>query len=60
MNDAQIAALVTYLRSHFSSQPAWTDVERIVAAARRTQTASLQTSAGARNAPAEPSQREKP
>ncbi len=60
MSDAQIAALLNYLRSRFSSQPAWTDVESIVAEARRTQTAFLQTTAGARNAPADPSQRDKP
>jgi mono/diheme cytochrome c family protein len=60
MSDAQIAALLKYLRSRFSGQPAWSDVEKIVAEARRTQTAYLETSAGARNAPADPSQRDKP
>jgi mono/diheme cytochrome c family protein len=60
MNDAQIAALVNYLRARFSSKPAWTDVESIVSEARRTQTALLQTSAGPANAPADPSQRDKP
>jgi mono/diheme cytochrome c family protein len=65
MSDAQIAALVTYLRSRFSSQPAWSAVEKTVADARRQETASqatasLETSAGARNAPAGPSQRDKP
>src|SRR5215475_7635758 len=60
MNDAQIAALLNYLRSRFSSQPAWTDVERVVAEARRTQTVHLETSADARNAPADPVQRDKP
>ena len=60
MSDAQIAALLNYLRSRFSSQPAWSDVENIVAEARRTQTAYLETSAGARNAPADPPQRDKP
>jgi mono/diheme cytochrome c family protein len=60
MSDAQIAALLTYLRSRFSSEPAWSDAEKIVAEARRTQTAYLETSAGARNAPAEPTQRDKP
>ena len=60
MSDAQVAALLTYLRARFTSQPAWTDIERVVAEARRTQTAFLQTSTGARNAPAEPSQRDKP
>jgi mono/diheme cytochrome c family protein len=60
MSDTQIAALLNYLRSRFSSQPAWSNVESIVAEARRTQTAFLQTTAGARNAPADPSQRDKP
>jgi len=60
MSDAQIAALLTYLRSRFSSQPAWTDIEKIVVEARRAQTAYLETSAGARNAPADPAQRDKP
>jgi len=60
MSNAQIAALLTYLRSRFSSQPGWSDVEKIVADARRNETAFLETSAGARHAPAEPSQRDKP
>jgi len=65
MSDAQIATLLTYLRSRFSSQPAWSDVEKTVADARRQETssqatASLETSAGARHAPADPSQRDKP
>jgi mono/diheme cytochrome c family protein len=58
MSDAQIALLLNYLRSRFSNQPAWTDVEKTVEDARRTQTAFLQTSAGARNA--DPAQRDKP
>jgi mono/diheme cytochrome c family protein len=53
MNDAQIAALLTYLRSRFSDQPAWRDLERAVAEARRTQTAFFQMSAGPHSAPAE-------
>ncbi len=61
MNDAQIASLVNYLRSRFSSQPAWTGVEKAVKDARATETASLQPSAGARQAPlADPAQRAKP
>jgi mono/diheme cytochrome c family protein len=60
MSDAQIATLLTYLRSRFSSQPAWSDVEKTVADARRKETVSLETSAGARNAPVDPSQRDKP
>jgi len=60
MNDAQIAALLNYLRSRFSSQPAWTGVEKMIKDARGAETAFLQTSAGARNAPADPAQRAKP
>jgi len=60
MSDAQIASLLSYLRSRFSSAPAWNDVETIVAEARRTQTVYLDTSAGPSNAPADPAQRDKP
>ena len=60
MNDGQIAALLTYLRSRFSNQPAWSGVEKTVADARRRQTVLLQTSPGPQNAPAEPTQRDKP
>ena len=54
MTDDQIAALLNYLRARFSSQPAWTGVEKTVADARRTQTVFLQTSPGPRNGPADP------
>jgi mono/diheme cytochrome c family protein len=60
MDDAQIAVLANYLRSRFSHLAAWTDVEKTVEEARRTETALLQSSAGARNAPADPTQRDKP
>jgi mono/diheme cytochrome c family protein len=60
MSDTQITALLTYLRSRFGRQPAWSDLETVVAEARRTQTASLDTSADARNASADPAQRAKP
>jgi mono/diheme cytochrome c family protein len=60
MSDPQIAAVLNYLRSRFSKQPAWSDVEQTVEEARRTQTALLQTSAGPQNAPADPTQRDKP
>jgi mono/diheme cytochrome c family protein len=60
MNDEQIAALLNYLRSRFSNQPAWTGVEKTIADARRTQTVFLQTSPGPDNAPADPMQRDKP
>jgi mono/diheme cytochrome c family protein len=60
MNDSQIADLLRYLRSRFSNQPAWTGVEKTIEDARRTQTVFLQTSAGPRNASADPTQRGKP
>jgi hypothetical protein len=60
MNDAQIAALLNYLRSRFSNQPAWTGVEKTIETARRTQTVWLQTSVRPDNAPADATQREKP
>jgi mono/diheme cytochrome c family protein len=60
MNDGQMTALLNYLRARFSSQGAWTDVEKTVEAARRTQTVFLQTSPGPRNAPAGATQRDKP
>jgi mono/diheme cytochrome c family protein len=56
MNDDQISALLNYLRVRFSNRPAWNGVENIVADARRTQTAYVQTSAGPSNAPAMPTQ----
>lgn len=60
MSDQQIAALLNFLRSRFSSQPPWADVEKTVEDARRTQTVFLQTSAGPRNGPTDASQRGKP
>jgi mono/diheme cytochrome c family protein len=60
MNDGQMTALLNYLRARFSNQGAWTGVEKTVEAARRTETVFLQTSPGLRNAPADPTQRDKP
>jgi hypothetical protein len=60
MNDDQVAALLNYLRARFSNQPAWTGVEKTIEDARRTQTVLLQTSPGPANAPADPTQRNKP
>src|SRR5260370_377170 len=60
MNETQIAALLNYLRARFGNQPAWTGVEKTIADARRTETVLLQTSAGPRSAPADPTQRDKP
>jgi mono/diheme cytochrome c family protein len=60
MDDAQIAALLNYLRARFSNQPAWTGLEKIVADARRTQTVFLNTSAEPYRAPVDPAQRDRP
>jgi mono/diheme cytochrome c family protein len=60
MSDAQIAALLSYLRSRFSNQTPWTGVEKTVEDARRTQNVFLQTSVDAQNVPADASQRDKP
>jgi mono/diheme cytochrome c family protein len=60
MSDDQLVALLKYLRSRFSDQPAWTDLEKIVAEARHTQTAALRTSPGPGDAPGNPTQRDKP
>jgi mono/diheme cytochrome c family protein len=60
MNDDQISALLRFLRARFSNQPPWSGVEKTVADARQTQTVFLQTSAGPHNAPADPTQRDKP
>ena len=60
MDDGQIAGLLNHLRSRFSNQPAWAGVEKTVADARRKQTVLLQTPPGPENAPAEPTQRDKP
>jgi len=42
MSDAQIVALLNFLRARFSNQPPWDGVEKTVENARRTQTALLQ------------------
>jgi len=60
MNDEQASRLLSYLRARFSKQPAWTGLDKTIADARRTQTVFLQTSPGPRNAPADPTQRDKP
>src|SRR5665213_395757 len=59
MDDAQIAALLNYLRARFGNRPAWTGVKPAVADARRNQTVFLRTSPEPDNAPADV-QREKP
>jgi len=58
MSNAQIVALLGYLRTRFSNQAAWGGLERTVEDARRTQTAFLRTSPGPHNAPADPTQRD--
>jgi mono/diheme cytochrome c family protein len=60
MNDGQVTALLNYLRARFGNQPAWTDVEKTVEDARRTQIVFLQTSPGPLNTPADSTQRDKP
>jgi mono/diheme cytochrome c family protein len=60
MDDGQIIALISYLRSRFGKGPPWTDLEEIVRQARQMQTANLQTSEGAGSAPAASPQREQP
>jgi mono/diheme cytochrome c family protein len=60
MNDEQMSGLLQFLRSRFSNQPPWSGVEKAVADARQTQTVFLQTTPGPHNAPADPTQRDKP
>ena len=60
MSDAQVAALLNFLRARFGNQAPWSGVEKTVEDARRMQAALLQTSAGPRSAPYEASQRDKP
>jgi mono/diheme cytochrome c family protein len=60
MDDDQLVALLKHLRSRFSDQPAWAGLAKIVAEARHTQTAALQTSPGPNNARRDPTQRDKP
>jgi mono/diheme cytochrome c family protein len=60
MNDGQIAALLNYLRARFSDRPAWTNVEKTIETARRTQTVFLQTSPEPYNVPADANLRDKP
>jgi mono/diheme cytochrome c family protein len=60
MNDAQIVALLNFLRSRFSNRPPWAAVEKTVEEARRTQTALLKTSVGPRNGSTDARQRDKP
>ncbi|WOH66700.1 c-type cytochrome [Bradyrhizobium sp. BWA-3-5] len=62
MNDEQVLALLNYLRARFSDQPAWTDLDKTIADARRRQSAVLQASSGPGpgKASIDPAQRGKP
>jgi len=60
MTDAQLAALLGYLRAGFSDGPAWSGVAETVVKARGIQAASLQTSPPPQTAPVEASQRAQP
>jgi mono/diheme cytochrome c family protein len=60
MSDREVAALLGYLRLRFGRQPAWSDLEQTVADARRAQTAYVRNSAGPKNSPADPAQRDTP
>ena len=61
MNDAQLAALMNFLRSRFTREPGWSNVEQTIGEARRTQTAAFpETSKAPREAPADRVQRDKP
>ena len=60
MTDAQMSALLAYLRSQFGHEAAWGNVERTLAEAKKAQAAFLQTSAEAPNIATETLQRDKP
>ncbi|MEA2887283.1 MAG: hypothetical protein QOD11_1643 [Bradyrhizobium sp.] len=60
MDDGQITALLNFLRARFGKQPAWTELTKTIADARRTQSVFLKTSPGPHNAPADATQRDKP
>ena len=60
MDDAQMVALLNYLRARFSQQPAWNELETTVRDARLTQTVYFPTSPELCAAPADPNQRGKP
>ncbi len=58
LTDAQLEALLGYLRSRFSDRPAWQDVGKIIREARGGETApTLYPSPGMGTAPANPSQK---
>ena len=58
LNDAQLQALLAYLRSRFSDKPAWTGTAKIIREARAGNTApALYPSPGLQSAPADPSRK---
>ncbi len=58
LNDAQVAALLTYIRSRFTDKPAWTNLEEQVRAARSgDKKPVLYPSPGGQATPADASQR---
>jgi mono/diheme cytochrome c family protein len=60
MSDTQIAALLDYLRTRFSTQPSWTNTAEIVRDARRAETVYQQTQPSPANSPIDATQRDKP
>ncbi|WGS20545.1 MULTISPECIES: cytochrome c [unclassified Bradyrhizobium] len=60
MDDAQMVALLNYLRARFGKQPAWSDLDKTVRDARASQAVSLAASPDARDAPANPKPGGKP
>ncbi|KWV46272.1 alcohol dehydrogenase [Bradyrhizobium macuxiense] len=59
IDDAQMVALLNYLRARFGKPPAWTDLEQTVRDARATQTVSLAAPPDPRDSP-DSNQRGKP
>jgi len=59
-DDAQMVALLSYLRARFGKQPAWDDLDKTVRDARASQTASLAALPAPREAPADPKPGGKP
>ena len=60
MTDDQLVALLQYLRSRFSTRPAWSGVDQAVRNARQTETVALKASRGSDSAPGGLMQRDKP
>jgi mono/diheme cytochrome c family protein len=60
IDDAQMVALLNFLRSRFGRQPAWADLDITVRDARASQTVSLAASPDPHEVPADSQQRGKP